>query len=121
MTNQQNLYERYLKLIGIKTIPMGVDGLNKIVHNHLCHIPFENVSKLLLFDKEKGGRPITLSEFLDGIEFQDFGGTCYSSNPHLQELLSFLGYETYLLGVHEVRQRARRQARAREGKLPRKY
>ena len=99
MTNQQNLYERYLKLIGIKTIPMGVDGLNKIVHNHLCHIPFENVSKLLLFDKEKGGRPITLSEFLDGIEFQDFGGTCYSSNPHLQELLSFLGYETYLLGA----------------------
>ncbi len=99
MSNLKNLYERYLKLIGIEAIPTGVDGLTEIVRNHLCHIPFENVSKLLLFGKEKTGRPIALSEFLDSIEFQNLGGTCYSNNPYLQELLSFLGYKSYLLGA----------------------
>ncbi|NQT27533.1 hypothetical protein HQ585_19420, partial [candidate division KSB1 bacterium] len=75
MNNLKNLYKRYLNLIGIEAIPAGVDGLNEIVRNHLSHIPFENISKLLLFDKEKVGRPIGLSEFLDGIEFQNLGGT----------------------------------------------
>ncbi len=99
MNNTPNLYKRYLKLIGIEAIPTGIDGLNQVVRNHLYNIPFENISKLLLFGKEKAGRPISLSEFLDNIEFQNLGGTCYSNNPFLQELLSFLGYKTYLLGA----------------------
>ena len=95
----ENLFERYLNLIGIKSVPTGVDGLRDVVLKHLCSIPFENISKLLLFGKEKVGRPITLSEYLDNIEFQGLGGTCYSNNPYLHQLLSFLGYKTYLLGA----------------------
>ncbi len=96
----KNLYERYLNLIGVKTIPAGIDGLCEIVHNHLCRVPFENVSKLLLHAKGEGGRPITLPEFLDGVEFQDLGGTCHSSNPYLHELLTHSGYKTHLLGAN---------------------
>jgi len=69
------------------------------VRRHLCRVPFENVSKLLLFDREGAGRPLTLSEFLDGIEHHDLGGTCYSSNPFLAELLRVLGYDADLLGA----------------------
>ncbi len=95
----KNQYERYLKLIGIKTIPAGIDGLREIVRKHIYSVPFENVSKLILFDREKKGRPLSLSEFLDGIEFDDLGGTCHSNNPYLQELLTYLEFDTVLLGA----------------------
>ena len=41
--------QRYLRLLGIRK-PIAVDeaGLDEIVHRHLCRVPFENVSKLLL-------------------------------------------------------------------------
>jgi arylamine N-acetyltransferase len=65
----------------------------------LCRVPFENVSKLLLFGREGAGSVATLSKFLDGIEYQDLGGTCYSSNPFLAELLRALGYDADLLGA----------------------
>lgn len=92
-------YARYLRLLGIDGQPAGLDGLREIVRRHLCRVPFENVSKLLLFDREGAGRPLTLSEFLDGIEHHDLGGTCYSSNPFLAELLRVLGYDADLLGA----------------------
>lgn len=92
-------YARYLRLLGIDGKPTGLDGLRDIVRRHLCRVPFENVSKLLLFDREGAGRPLTLPEFLDGIEHHDLGGTCYSSNPFLAELLRVLGYDADLLGA----------------------
>jgi arylamine N-acetyltransferase len=46
----------------------------------------------LLFDREGAGRINTLDEFLDGIERQDLGGTCYTSNPFFAQILSQLGY-----------------------------
>ena len=92
-------YVRYLRLLGIGGIPSGLDGLREIVRRHVCRVPFENVSKLLLFAREGAGRAFTLAEFLDGIELQDFGGTCYTSNPHLVDLLRRLGYYADLLGA----------------------
>jgi arylamine N-acetyltransferase len=92
-------YARYLRLLGIDGFPTGLEGLREIVRRHLCRVPFENVSKLLLFDREGSGRPWTLPEFLDGIEHHDLGGTCYSSNPFLAELLRVLGYDADLLGA----------------------
>lgn len=91
--------DRYLRLIGAPGSPSGFEGLRAIVHRHLVRVPFENVSKLLLFAREGAGRPITLPEFLDGIEHDDFGGTCYSSNPFLAELLRAVGYDAVLLGA----------------------
>jgi arylamine N-acetyltransferase len=92
-------YARYLRLLGITRRPAGLDGLRDLVRRHLCRVPFENVSKLLLYAREGAGRPRTLSEFLDGIERHDLGGTCYSSNPFLAELLRVLGYDADLLGA----------------------
>lgn len=96
--------QRYLRLLGIRTpitAPAGRSeaGLNEIVHRHLCCVPFENVSKLLLLAREGAGRVTTLAEFLDGIERYDLGGTCYTSNPFLAALLNARGYDADLLGA----------------------
>ena len=94
-----HLYEQYLRLLAIDGLPTGLEGLKQVVRRHLLTAPFENVSKLLLLGAEGAGRPTTLSEFLDGIEYLDLGGTCYANNPFLAELLAALGYDADLLGA----------------------
>ena len=91
--------QRYLRLLGIANHPSGLDGLRTLVQRHLSAVPFENISKLLLFGREHAGRVTTLTEFLDGIEYSDLGGTCYTNNPFLTELLRELGYDAELLGA----------------------
>jgi len=100
--------QRYLRLLDIRPPFAGSAGwtgrldeaaLNGIVHRHLCRVPFENVSKLLLLGREGAGRAATLAEFLDGIEHYDLGGTCFSSNPFLATLLHALGFDAELLGA----------------------
>jgi arylamine N-acetyltransferase len=90
---------RYLRLLGIEEVPPGLEGLRLIVRRHLIRVPFENVSKLLMFDREGAGRAFGLEEFLDGIEHHDLGGTCYTTNPRLAELLRALGWDAELLGA----------------------
>ena len=92
-------FQRYLRLLGIAGHPSRLDGLRTLVRRHLSAVPFENISKLLLFDREHTGRATTLTEFLDGIEYSDRGGTCYTNNPFLTELLRELGYDADLLGA----------------------
>jgi N-hydroxyarylamine O-acetyltransferase len=92
-------FQRYLRLLGIEGYPSGLSGLRALVRRHLSTVPFENISKLLLFGRERAGRVTTLPEFLDGIEFSDLGGTCYSNNPFLADLLRELGYDADLLGA----------------------
>jgi N-hydroxyarylamine O-acetyltransferase len=92
-------YQRYLRLLKIDGLRTRLAGLETIVRQHLCRVPFENVSKLLLYEREGAGRLTTLPEFLDGIASHDLGGTCYSSNPFLAELLRALGYHVDLLGA----------------------
>ncbi len=90
---------RYLRLLGITGTPSGLDGLRALVRAHVTRVPFENVSKLLLYGREGRARALTVTEFLDGIEHHDLGGTCYSSNPFLAELLRALGYNAELVGA----------------------
>lgn len=91
--------DRYLRLLGIDGQPSGLDGLRLLTRRHLRAVPFENVSKLLLYDREGAGRAATADEFLNGIEQQDLGGTCYSNNPFFAGLLRSLGYDAELLGA----------------------
>jgi arylamine N-acetyltransferase len=96
--------KRYLRLLGIREPMPGravldAPSLDKIVHSHLCRVPFENVSKLLLLGREGAGRVTTLTEFLDGIEHRDLGGTCHTNNPFLASLLNALGYQADLYGA----------------------
>ena len=93
------VFQRYLSLLGIAGFPSGLEGLRTLVRRHLQAVPFENVSKLLLFGREGAPRAATLPEFLDGIEHFDLGGTCYTNNPFLADLLRSLGYDTDLLGA----------------------
>lgn len=90
---------RYLRLLGFESPPSGFEGLRALVRAHIFRVPFENISKLLLFQREGAGRVSTLSEFLDGIEYQDLGGTCYTSNPFFLELLRAIGYDADLLAA----------------------
>lgn len=92
-------YQRYLRLLGIEGRPEGLDGLRTLVRRHLWRVPFENISKLLLYDREGAGRPLSLNEFLDGVEFRDLGGTCYTANGLFAELLREVGYQADLLGA----------------------
>jgi arylamine N-acetyltransferase len=95
-------YGRYLRLLGIDGTPTGLDGLRLLVRRQLCRVPFENVSKLLLYAREGAGRPFTLDEYLDGIEHHDLGGTCYTNNPFFASLLREAGYRADLLAADMV-------------------
>lgn len=92
-------YDRYLRLLGFCSPPAGVEGLCALVREHIFRVPFENISKLVLFHREKNGRAATLTEFLDGIEHYDLGGTCYTNNPFFFELLREAGYDADLLAA----------------------
>jgi arylamine N-acetyltransferase len=86
-------------VLGIEGFPSGMEGLRAVVRAHLFRAPFENVSKLLLLAREGRARFVTPGEFLEGIEKQDLGGTCYALNPYLASLLRALGFQTDLLGA----------------------
>ncbi len=92
-------YERYLRLLGFHSVPVGLAGLRSLVRAHILRVPFENVSKLILFQREGSGRVTMLPGFLDGIEHHDLGGTCYTSNPYFFELLRTIGYDADLLAA----------------------
>jgi N-hydroxyarylamine O-acetyltransferase len=92
-------HRRYLRLLELDQQPVSLDYLREIVFQQVCRVPFENLSKLLLVRREGDGRVITLDEYLDGIEHHDLGGTCYTCNPFLVELLHALGFEASLLGA----------------------
>jgi arylamine N-acetyltransferase len=93
------VHARYLRLLGFTSPPVGPDGLSALVREHLFRVPFENISKLLLREHESAGRVTTLPEFLGGIEHHDLGGTCYTNNPYLYELLRAIGYDADLLAA----------------------
>ena len=93
------LCDRYLDLLGVRARRPALDALAELTAAHLARIPFENVSKLYYrHDTTRQGLP-DLARFLDGIERYQFGGTCYSMNCHLHQLLTYLGYQVMLCGA----------------------
>ena len=98
MTIDNNLFKKYLFLLEVNVSSPSLELLKKIVKAHLIRIPFENVSKL--FYKHQGMDDIpNFSQYLEGIEKHNFGGTCYSSNYYLYLLLKHLGYDIKLCGA----------------------
>lgn len=118
MPAPSDLYARYLRLLGFDAAPSGLDGLRLLVRRHLFRVPFENVSKLLLFAHEGTGRPRTLAEFLDDIEYRDLGGTCHSCNPYLAALLRHLGYDAHLVGADMTKPNQHTSIRVRLDGVP---
>jgi len=96
---QPELLGRYLELLGVERERPGADALHRLVEAHACRVPFENVSKLY-YKSRLGLRKLPgLKLYLDGIERFSFGGTCYSNNYYLYELLANLGYQAILCGA----------------------
>lgn len=95
----RHVAERYLRVLGIPRREPGTGALFELVRAHMLRIPFENLSKLYYL-KRFGLRDVPdLDLYLDGIERFHFGGTCYSSNFYLCQLLAHLGYEARLCGA----------------------
>jgi arylamine N-acetyltransferase len=93
------LLKRYLNLLGVQRQKPSVVALCELVRAHVLQVPFENVSKLY-YKKHQGLRGLpSLELFLDGIERFHFGGTCYTNNYYLYQLLANLGYQTKLCGA----------------------
>jgi len=92
-------FDRYLGLLGVPARPPALGALSELTAAHLARIPFENVSKRYYrHDAARRGVP-DLARFLEGIERHHFGGTCYSNNYHLHQLLAHLGYDVMLCGA----------------------
>jgi arylamine N-acetyltransferase len=91
--------ERYLRLLAVRRRRPSSDALGELVRAQLWRVPFENVSKLY-YRIQEGRRDIPdVGPFLDGVERQHFGGTCYVNNFHFFRLLRALGYEAALCGA----------------------
>ena len=91
--------ERFLAILGIDSKKPGIDELAELVRAHLLRIPFENISKLFRWRCKGVAGLVPFSEYLDGIEQHHFGGTCYTINFHLHQLLVALGYDVLLCGA----------------------
>ena len=93
---EENLYHRFINLLGVTIKTPTYSFLSELVRAHLSVIPFENISKI--YYKTRLGLvevpPFEL--YLEGVEEHHFGGTCYSNNYYFFKLLQYLGYEVVL-------------------------
>lgn len=92
-------YDRYLRLLGVDRAVSGLEGLRYLIGRQLARVPFENISKLLAYERAGGGSITAFEEYLDRIESLDLGGTCYTNNPFFAGLLRHAGYDAGLLGA----------------------
>ena len=66
---------------------------------HVSRVPFENISKLWYRNTlGLAGLP-GIARYLEGIENNGFGGTCYANNYYCYLLLLSLGYDAKLCGA----------------------
>ena len=96
---EERLFLRYLRLLGIRRQRPRFEYLKEIVRAQVSKIPFENISKLFLKKHLNLKHLIDFELYLDGIEKYRFGGTCYSNNFYLYQLLNWLGYDIKLCGA----------------------
>lgn len=92
-------FERYLRLLEVDPGPPDLALLSRIVGAHMTRIPFENISKLYSVHHSGRRRIPTIEEYLDGIETNRFGGTCYINNHSLSRLLLHLGFDVSYCGA----------------------
>jgi arylamine N-acetyltransferase len=90
---------RYLTILGVARRDPSLEALSEIVAAHLFRIPFENVSMLFRLERFGMTRVPPLEMFLDDIEYNSFGGMCFSSNIHFYCLLKTIGYDARLCGA----------------------
>ena len=99
-------FDEYLAILGIEFQHPNLETLNEIVYQHIRKFPFENISKLY-YRKHLGRMHLpSLEQFLSGNQRFKLGGTCYTVNYYLFQLLSYLGYKVKLCGADMSRTNA---------------
>lgn len=93
-------FERYLNILDVQEKKTSLESLSEILKAQLMKIPFENISKLYYKKKFELEFIPGFAQYLDGVENCHFGGTCYTTNYYLHELLKFLGYDVDLCGAN---------------------
>ena len=96
---EERLFLRYLRLLRIYRQKPSLECLKEIVRAHVLKIPFENISKLFFKKRLNLKYLIDFELYLDSIEKYSFGGTCYTNNFYLNQLLKWLGYDIKLCGA----------------------
>lgn len=96
---EDRIFYKYLRLLNIGRQEPDFEYIKEIVKAHVSRIPFENISKLLFKKRFNSKHLIDFEAYLEGIERYNFGGTCYSNNFYLNQLLSWLGYDIKLCGA----------------------
>ncbi|SDY14483.1 Arylamine N-acetyltransferase [Evansella caseinilytica] len=88
----------YLKILGLTVEKPSYSYLEKICRAHLTTFPFENISKLVYYRDQQANQFLIppLETFLANYQLHHFGGTCYTLNLHLCQLLDQLGFESQL-------------------------
>jgi N-hydroxyarylamine O-acetyltransferase len=100
MKYSDSLYKKFLKILKISKRDPSLVALTELIKAHLIIIPFENISKIY-YMKKFGLRTIPdFERYLDGISKYKFGGTCYSNNYYLNNLLQYLGYDVRLCAAN---------------------
>lgn len=95
--------DRYLGVLGVPGREPSRAALDHLVAAHLIRVPFENLSKVFRYRRLGLVRLPPLELFLDGIERDHLGGTCYANNSHFWSLLVGLGYRARLCGADMAR------------------
>lgn len=90
------LFDRYLRILGIEKHSPTLQNLQILTASHLCKIPFENVLKLYKVKVQNIREYPDLYEYLDNIENNNFGGTCFTNNYYINLLMNYLGYDVKL-------------------------
>lgn len=99
MTQNEQRFARYLKILGLEQRDPSIGYLRELVGNQLRRVPFENISKLYYRKKNNLRGLIDFNLHLAGIERHNFGGTCYANNYYLNCLLNYLGFQADLCGA----------------------
>jgi arylamine N-acetyltransferase len=73
--------------------------LRELIEAQMARVPFENISKLYYRKRIGLCGVVNFERFLEGMERDNFGGTCYTTNYYFNLLLKFLGYDIRLCGA----------------------
>ena len=94
------IFNRYLNILGVERTEPVWDKLAEITSAHLVTIPFENVSKIYQVYIQQNRKFSDLKEYLDTIENNQLGGTCFTNNYFLNLLLIHLGFQARICSAN---------------------
>ncbi|MDQ0418494.1 arylamine N-acetyltransferase [Croceifilum oryzae] len=88
---------RYLGYMDLSVEKPSYEYLARICHAHLNTFPFENISKLISY-REHAGKEYEIpsfEQFVDDYSRFHYGGTCFTQNSNVIQLLAELGFHCY--------------------------